>query len=130
MTLRVLALAGDGIGPEVMAQGLRVLHLVAALGRIEIAVREDLIHGQAWDAYGVFCRDETVAAALDSHGVLVGAVGGPRWDGLVPDGTPDEQDDDGRIREGPPHGDRGEGRLRLAGLVRSHPSNVPHPREP
>lgn len=98
MTLRVLALAGDGIGPEVMAQGLRVLNLVAGGAGIEVEVCEDLIHGQAWDAYGVFCRDETVAAALDSHGVLVGAVGGPRWDGLVPDGTPEEQDGLMRLR--------------------------------
>lgn len=98
MTLRVLALAGDGIGPEVMAQGLRVLKTVAGLSGIEVEVRDDLIHGQAWDAYGVFCRDETVAAALDSHGVLVGAVGGPRWDGLVPDGTHEEQDGLMRLR--------------------------------
>ena len=77
----LLALAGDGIGPEVTACALKAAE--AACDRdIRIEVAEDLLHGAAWDAHGVFCRDRTVEAALAADAVLVGAVGGPRWDGV------------------------------------------------
>lgn len=91
-------LPGDGIGPEVTAAGVRVLEAIAADAGLGITVVQDLIHGQAWDAHGTFCRDETVEVAKASAGVLCGAVGGPQYDNLVPDGTPEQKDGLMRLR--------------------------------
>lgn len=95
---KILALGGDGVGPEVLAAGLRVADAAATRGGLSISVDEDLLHGAAWDAYGVFCREETVEAALAADAVLVGAVGGPKWDGLRMPGGPEMQDGLMRLR--------------------------------
>ena len=97
-SFKVLALGGDGIGPEVAAAGLQLLEVVAADAGVSIEVEEDILHGAAYDRYGTFCRDETVAAAKAAAAVLVGAVGGPKWDGLFPEGTPAEKDALVRLR--------------------------------
>ena len=76
----VLALGGDGIGPEVVDAGLEVLQAAAATAGLRIEIEEDLLHGAAWERYGTFCRDETVARAREVDAVLVGAVGDPRYD--------------------------------------------------
>ncbi len=81
-----------------MTQARRVLDEVAARAQLDLTVDEDLIGGQAWDEHGTFCRDETVAAAAASAGVLCGAVGGPTYDGLVSEGTPEEKDGLMRLR--------------------------------
>ena len=97
-SINVLALGGDGIGPEVLDCGLRVLEEAAAVAKVAIDVQEDLLHGAAWDAYGTFCRDETVEAARASDAILVGAVGGPKWDGITVPGGPELQDGLMRLR--------------------------------
>lgn len=71
MKLKVLALGGDGIGPEVVASGLRVLEAVAGTLGLKVEVTEDLLHGAAWDEYGTFIRSETIRTARDSDA--------PRW---------------------------------------------------
>ena len=76
----VLALGGDGIGPEVVNAGLEVLQAAADAAGLRVEVEEDLLHGAAWERYGTFCRDETVARARVVDAVLVGAVGDPRYD--------------------------------------------------
>lgn len=76
----VLALGGDGIGPEVVNAGLEVLEAAADAAGLRIEVEEDLLHGAAWERYGTFCRDETLARAQVVDAVLVGAVGDPRYD--------------------------------------------------
>ncbi|MET0273086.1 MAG: 3-isopropylmalate dehydrogenase [Phenylobacterium sp.] len=76
----MLVLPGDGIGPEVIAQTLRVVRwFEGELGR-PIATTEALVGGAAIDAHGVPITDETVAIAQASDAVLFGAVGGERWD--------------------------------------------------
>ena len=82
----VLALGGDGIGPEVVNAGLEVLQAAADTAGLRIEVEEDLLHGAAWERYGTFCRDETVARARAADAVLVGAVGDPRFDELLAGG--------------------------------------------
>ena len=107
----VLALGGDGIGPEVVNAGLEVLQAAADAAGLRIEVEEDLLHGAAWERYGTFCRDETVARARAADAVLVGAVGDPRFDDYLADdhstgekgsvGTPaarDPADKDGLMR--------------------------------
>ena len=76
----VLALGGDGIGPEVVNAGLEVLQAAADAAGLRVEVEEDLLHAAAWERYGTFCRDETVARAQVVDAVLVGAVGDPRYD--------------------------------------------------
>ena len=79
---RLLLLPGDGIGPECMAE---VSRLIAWLEKRRIAsfeVEEDLVGGAAIDAHGVPLADETLDKAMAADAVLLGAVGGPKWDDL------------------------------------------------
>jgi 3-isopropylmalate dehydrogenase len=82
---RVLVLPGDGIGPEVTAEAVAVLRAVAPDVRLESA----LIGGCAIDAEGAPLSDETVALAKQCGLVLLGAVGGPKWDKLPPATRPE-----------------------------------------
>src|SRR5215470_5455488 len=93
---KVLVLGGDGIGPEVVAAGVAVLERVAGSAGISLRIEEDLIGGASYDRHGTFCRDDVVRQAKDADAVLVGAVGGPRWDALAIEGTP--MDKDGLVR--------------------------------
>ncbi|MCS6931398.1 MAG: 3-isopropylmalate dehydrogenase [Acetobacteraceae bacterium] len=77
---KLLVLPGDGIGPEVMAEALRVLDWMAARRAVSFDVTEGLVGGAALEATGHPCPDETVAAAKAADAVLFGAVGGPKWD--------------------------------------------------
>lgn len=98
-TFSVLALGGDGIGPEVLSSALAVLDVIAAHHSLDIKIREDLLHGAAWDAYGTFCRDETLDSARHADAVLVGAVGGEKWDQISVPGGPEMQDGLMRLRK-------------------------------
>ena len=75
----LLILAGDGIGPEVMAEVKKVIGWFNAQG-MDFAVEEDLVGGCAYDAHGQAVSDATMDKALGADAVLLGAVGGPRWD--------------------------------------------------
>jgi 3-isopropylmalate dehydrogenase len=97
-TFKILALGGDGIGPEVLACALWVVEAVARAEGIAIDIQEDLLHGAAWEAHGTFCREETLAVARSADAVLVGAVGGPEWDGIRVPGGPEMQDGLMRLR--------------------------------
>lgn len=81
MMKRIVALPGDGIGPEVTAAALHVLHTACEKQGVEISVDTALIGGIAIDETGDPLPDETVEACRASAGVLLGAVGGPKWDG-------------------------------------------------
>ena len=78
--LTVAVLPGDGIGPEVVAEGTRVLQAVADTWGHEITLRVGLIGGCAIDAHGTALPDETLRLCRESNAVLLGAVGGPKWD--------------------------------------------------
>ncbi|MCX7800565.1 MAG: 3-isopropylmalate dehydrogenase [Fimbriimonadales bacterium] len=77
---KVVVLPGDGIGPEVVEQAVRVLIAVAP----DVAVEERLIGGAALDAVGHPLPQETLDACLRCNAVLLGAVGGPKWDCIQP----------------------------------------------
>lgn len=79
---KVLVLPGDGIGPEVTEQALRVLRAVESQLRQKWELEEGLIGGGALDAEGVPLPDATLAQAGACDAVLLGAVGGPQWDGV------------------------------------------------
>jgi 3-isopropylmalate dehydrogenase len=79
-TYKILVLPGDGIGPEVTAEGVRALEAIGAKYGHSFQFSEDLVGGAAIDAYGTALRPETLEAAKASDAVLWGAVGGPKWD--------------------------------------------------
>jgi 3-isopropylmalate dehydrogenase len=86
---RVLILPGDHIGPEVVSQARRALERVAARFGLALALEEGLIGGAALDACGVPLPAETLAIARDCDAILLGAVGGPQWDGVERDLRPE-----------------------------------------
>jgi 3-isopropylmalate dehydrogenase len=77
MAIKVVCLPGDGIGPEVMAVAVRVLGALP----LEAEISEHAFGGAAIDALGSPLPQETLAACREADGVLLGAVGGPAWDG-------------------------------------------------
>ncbi|MDC0947796.1 3-isopropylmalate dehydrogenase [Gammaproteobacteria bacterium] len=81
-TLHIAALPGDGIGPEVMAQSLRVLECCAELDGFALQITQAPIGGAGYDAAGIPLPDETLALAERADAVLLGAVGGPQYDTL------------------------------------------------
>jgi len=80
MRALIAVLGGDGIGPEVVAQGVRVLEAVAARGGHAFQLQEGLIGGVAMDRTGSPLPPETLALCRSAEAVLLGAVGGPKWD--------------------------------------------------
>ncbi|MCG8594728.1 MAG: 3-isopropylmalate dehydrogenase [Kiloniellales bacterium] len=79
---KLLVLPGDGIGPEVMAQVARVAEWFDRKRAIGFDLEEDLVGGAAIDAHGTPLADATMDKALAADAVLLGAVGGPKWDDL------------------------------------------------
>lgn len=90
--MKILAMGGDGIGPEVVDAALQVLEVAARSISLQIDVSEDLLHGAAWESYGTFLRPQTLDMAKSSDALLIGACGGPQWDHIVIEGGPEEQD--------------------------------------
>jgi 3-isopropylmalate dehydrogenase len=80
MKAKIAVLAGDGIGPEVVAEGLRVLEAVGRRYGHEFAFDQGLIGGCAIDQTGTALPPETVTICKAADAVLLGAVGGPKWD--------------------------------------------------
>ncbi|WP_377191597.1 3-isopropylmalate dehydrogenase [Ruegeria meonggei] len=78
----LLILPGDGIGPEVMAEVRRIITWFGANRGLEFDVSEDLVGGAAYDAHGKPLSDETMVKAQEADAVLLGAVGGPKYDDL------------------------------------------------
>ena len=78
----LLILPGDGIGPEVMTEVRKVISWFGARRCLDFDVSEDLVGGAAYDAHGTPLHDDTMAKALEVDAVLLGAVGGPKYDSL------------------------------------------------
>ena len=80
MEFNIAVLPGDGIGPEVIAEGVKVLEAVGRKFGHHFNLTYDDVGGAAIDKYGVALRPETVDMASKADAVLFGAVGGPKWD--------------------------------------------------
>jgi 3-isopropylmalate dehydrogenase len=78
----LLILPGDGIGPEVMVEVRKTIDWFMSNRGLDFDVTEDLVGGAAYDAHGTPLHDDTMAKALDVDAVLLGAVGGPKYDDL------------------------------------------------
>jgi len=86
---KLLILPGDGIGPEVMREVLRVIEWMDRKRRARFDLGEDIVGGACIDARGVPIAPQTVARALEADAVLFGSVGGPKWDKLGFDMRPE-----------------------------------------
>src|SRR5512142_2237211 len=80
MQFNIALVPGDGIGPEVVAEAVRVLHAIATQAGHQFQFSEGLIGGCSIDRYGVALTDEALALCQKADAVLLGAVGGPKWD--------------------------------------------------
>lgn len=90
MQKRICLLPGDGIGPEILAQGASVLAAVAQKFGHMFEFDEALIGGAAVDATGSPLPEETVEQCRKADAVFLAAVGGPQWDGLKPEQRPEK----------------------------------------
>src|ERR1700689_1956698 len=88
-THKLLLLAGDGIGPEVMAEVKRLLAYFAKAGIAKFEGDEALVGGGCYDAHKVSITEETMAKAHAADAVIFGAVGGPKWDNVGYDVRPE-----------------------------------------
>jgi len=80
---KICVFPGDGIGPEVVREALAVLRTVEKVsGERRFETEEELLGGASYDVYAVPMTDKALALAKGSDAVLLGAVGGPKWDVL------------------------------------------------
>ncbi len=86
---KIAVLAGDGIGPEVMKQALRVMETIAQKHPCSFEFDEQLVGGAAIDAKGSPLPEDTLAACEKADAILFGSVGGPEWEHLPPDQQPE-----------------------------------------
>lgn len=86
---RIAVIKGDGIGPEIVDQAIAVLGAVSEKYGISFTFSEVLMGGCAIDEYGVPLPESTLKTCRESDAVLLGAVGGPKWEGLPGDRTPE-----------------------------------------
>ncbi len=89
MSMNIAVLPGDGIGPEVMEAALAVLDCTEKVFDFKLERQEALVGGCAYDEIGSPLPEETRKICLDADAVLLGSIGGPEWDGLPPEKTPE-----------------------------------------
>ena len=82
MTQQILVLPGDGIGPEIVTEAVKVLDALRDRHGLDITTVEGLVGGAAYEAEGHPLPEETLQMARESNAVLLGAVGGPQWEAL------------------------------------------------
>lgn len=87
---RLLVLPGDGIGPEVTAEARRVLEAIGPRHGLDLTFEEDLIGGASIDARGTPLADDALERARGCRGILLGAVGGPKWDAMPVEVRPEK----------------------------------------
>ena len=79
---KILLLPGDGIGSEVIREARKIIQWFNANKSLDFEIDEDLAGGAAYDKHGTPITDEVFYKALESEVVMLGAVGGPKWDNL------------------------------------------------
>ncbi len=84
MSKRIVVLPGDGIGPEIVDEALKVLRAADEKFGLNLEFDHDLIGGSAIDEYGVPFADSTLAKCRAADAILMGSVGGPKWDKIDP----------------------------------------------
>ena len=82
MTKKIAVLPGDGIGPEIVAETLKVLEWLNADMSLGLVFEHGLIGGAAYDVYGAPFPQQTIDLVENADAILLGAVGGPKWESL------------------------------------------------
>ena len=91
MKANIVLLPGDGVGPEIVAEAVKVLKAVATRFGHDFEMTEHPVGGAAHDLCGDCLPDATLAACKAADAVLLGAVGGPKWDALPPEKRPERR---------------------------------------
>jgi len=86
---KIAVLKGDGIGPEIVNEAIKVLDAVAEKEGFNLEYNEYLIGGSAVDVFDNPCPDETIKGCLNSDAILFGSIGGPKWDNLPKEKRPE-----------------------------------------
>jgi 3-isopropylmalate dehydrogenase len=89
MKFKIAVLAGDGVGPEVIAEAVKILRITGEFCGTEFQFKEQLFGGAAWKRNRTPLPAETIEACLASDAVLLGAAGSPEFDGLARDQRPE-----------------------------------------
>ena len=79
---KILLLPGDGIGPEVVAEVKKIIEWLNKKKSLDFKIEEDLVGGASYEKHKKPITDEVFYKALESEAVILGAVGGPKWDNL------------------------------------------------
>ena len=79
---KFLLLPGDGIGPEVIGEVKKIINWFNNKKSLDFEIEEELVGGSAYEKHGMPITDEVFYKALESEAVILGAVGGPKWDNL------------------------------------------------
>ena len=79
---KILLLPGDGIGPEVVAEVRKIIEWFNKKKSLDFEIEEDLVGGASYEKHKKPITDEVFYKALESEAVILGAVGGPKWDNL------------------------------------------------
>ena len=86
---KIAVLKGDGIGPEIVNEAIKILNTVAKSENFKLEYTEFLLGGSAYDKTGEPCPKETIEGCLNSDAVLFGAIGGYKWDSLPKEKRPE-----------------------------------------
>jgi len=86
---KIAIIKGDGIGPEIIEEAIKVLDAVASKEGFNLEYNEYLLGGAAIDVFDNPCPDETIKGSLNSDAVLFGAIGGPKWESLPKEKRPE-----------------------------------------
>lgn len=86
---KIALIKGDGIGPEIIDEAVKVLDAVASTEGFELKYKEALMGGIAYDVHGDPLPQETISTAMESDAVLFGAIGGEKWDNLPREKRPE-----------------------------------------
>jgi 3-isopropylmalate dehydrogenase len=90
MAYKILVLKGDGIGAEVVGEALQVLKTIERRSAVDLDFKEALVGGHAIDTFGTPLPDDVLKQAQESDAILLGAVGGPKWDNTKSDKRPEQ----------------------------------------
>ena len=80
--LEILLLPGDGIGKEISVEAEKLLEWISLNSKFKFSVTKDFIGGESIDKHGLPLRNETINKAKKSDAILLGAVGGPKWESI------------------------------------------------
>jgi 3-isopropylmalate dehydrogenase len=86
---KIAVIKGDGIGPEIVDEAIKVLDAISVKEGFELSYDEYLMGGAAIDVTGIPLPDETISGSLNSDAILFGAIGGPKWDELPREKRPE-----------------------------------------